>query len=294
MPIPFTCPHCGAEFAVADRHAGQVGPCARCGQSMTIPFLDGGHRSEVSTTRHKPVALLVLALLLLVGLAVGGVARLRSAWRRYEPVSNLRECQECQANLRRIGQALAAYHAEYGQPPPAVVYGADGLPRHSWRVLLLPYLGHQQLHDRYDFGLPWNSEGNLELATEIPPVYICPAVPQVVQNGETHYFALLAEPGASQPGSQVTAVGESMSQASIWTAPTDIPVTEALEANGSDSPLNSNHIEDVHVLLPDGSLKTFREGELLVPGHLNPKSEARNPKKHESRNGMTERPRSPK
>src|SRR5262249_29037695 len=37
MPIAYTCPHCGKQFSVAEQYAGQTGPCASCGQSITIP-----------------------------------------------------------------------------------------------------------------------------------------------------------------------------------------------------------------------------------------------------------------
>lgn len=37
MPIPFHCPHCGVQSQVADRYAGQTGPCRQCGQPVTIP-----------------------------------------------------------------------------------------------------------------------------------------------------------------------------------------------------------------------------------------------------------------
>ena len=37
MPIKFTCPHCGATTDVADRYAGQTGPCASCGKTITVP-----------------------------------------------------------------------------------------------------------------------------------------------------------------------------------------------------------------------------------------------------------------
>ena len=37
MPIDFTCPHCGKQTVVADHYAGSTGPCAECGQKITIP-----------------------------------------------------------------------------------------------------------------------------------------------------------------------------------------------------------------------------------------------------------------
>ena len=37
MPIHFTCPHCGTATEVADEYVGQTGPCAHCGQTITVP-----------------------------------------------------------------------------------------------------------------------------------------------------------------------------------------------------------------------------------------------------------------
>ena len=39
MPILFTCPHCGRQTHVADEYAGQSGPCAACGKTITVPPL---------------------------------------------------------------------------------------------------------------------------------------------------------------------------------------------------------------------------------------------------------------
>jgi DNA-directed RNA polymerase subunit RPC12/RpoP len=41
MPIPFQCPHCGLRTQVAERLAGQSGPCRQCGQAVTVPHLSG-------------------------------------------------------------------------------------------------------------------------------------------------------------------------------------------------------------------------------------------------------------
>ena len=38
MPIPFTCPHCGAQTIVPDEYAGRTGPCAECGNPISIPL----------------------------------------------------------------------------------------------------------------------------------------------------------------------------------------------------------------------------------------------------------------
>jgi len=36
MPVPFTCPHCGHQTLVHDQYVGQSGPCAGCGQMVTV------------------------------------------------------------------------------------------------------------------------------------------------------------------------------------------------------------------------------------------------------------------
>src|SRR6187549_18507 len=41
MPIAYSCPHCGKQFSVAEQYAGQTGPCAACGQPITIPLPAG-------------------------------------------------------------------------------------------------------------------------------------------------------------------------------------------------------------------------------------------------------------
>ena len=50
--------------------------------------------------------------------------------------------------------------------PPAVLVGPDGKPWHSWRVLLLPYLGHRDLFEQYEFSQPWDSAKNLRAARQ--------------------------------------------------------------------------------------------------------------------------------
>jgi len=37
MPIQFTCPHCGKTTNVPEEYAGRSGPCAGCGNTITVP-----------------------------------------------------------------------------------------------------------------------------------------------------------------------------------------------------------------------------------------------------------------
>jgi hypothetical protein len=67
--------------------------------------------------------------------------------------------------------ALHAYQGEHGRLPPAVVYGEDGKPLHSWRVLILPYMDQPELYKRFKLDEPWDSPHNLPLLAEMPRTY---------------------------------------------------------------------------------------------------------------------------
>jgi len=74
-------------------------------------------------------------------------------------------------NLMTIGIALHEYRAIHGSFPPAYVPDANGNPMHSWRVLLLPHLGYEELYSRYRFDEPWDGPHNRVLAVELPNRY---------------------------------------------------------------------------------------------------------------------------
>jgi hypothetical protein len=66
------------------------------------------------------------------------------------------------------------YQAEHGRLPPAVVYGKDDRPLHSWRVLLLPYLEQSELYKQFHLEEPWDSPHNLPLLARMPGTYAPP------------------------------------------------------------------------------------------------------------------------
>ena len=53
---------------------------------------------------------------------------------------------ECMTNMQMIVLAMLLYHEDHGTLPPAFTVDANGTPLHSWRVLLLPYLGYDELY----------------------------------------------------------------------------------------------------------------------------------------------------
>jgi hypothetical protein len=80
----------------------------------------------------------------------------------------------CMTNLRQIALAIAEYQDANGSFPPAFIADKDGKPMHSWRVLILPYMGYGDLYMAYKFDEPWDGPNNKRLLTERPSEFACP------------------------------------------------------------------------------------------------------------------------
>jgi hypothetical protein len=143
----------------------------------------------------------------------------------------------CASNLKQIGFALRNYAEDNGSLPPAYVRDKAGRPILSWRVLILPYLGREDLYRQVKLDEAWDSPSNLRLARQIPHVYQCPAQ-KAVKEGETSYLAVVGAQTA-WPGHQgrrlppltrvpgkilvVEATGYEVS----WMEPRDMPFADA-------------------------------------------------------------------
>ncbi len=66
---------------------------------------------------------------------------------------------------------MQSYNDVHGALPPPAVYGKDGRPLLSWRVLLLPYVEQDVLFKQFKLDEPWDSPHNLELLTKMPRIY---------------------------------------------------------------------------------------------------------------------------
>jgi len=187
MSIPFTCPHCGARTDVDEQYAGQTGPCAGCGQTITVPPVAG--MSAASSEGGSHAWALVIVLVIIGGVVVVGCLGLTGMlfWARgvpapppvatavAVPVAAKAAASQCGQQLARIGMAMQQYHAVYGTFPPAYLADAQGKPMHSWRVLLLPFLGdnERELYRQYRLDEPWDGPNNSQLHTHYNNPYHC-------------------------------------------------------------------------------------------------------------------------
>jgi len=281
MPTVFTCPHCGAQTDVSDEYAGRSGPCAQCGQTITIPSLE---RAAPEITAGRPPSIttivIILAVFLVAAVLCSGLVLLPMVWASREKGRQT----ACANNLKRIGQALRQYRAKYGSFPPAFVPDEQGRPMHSWRVLLLPYLDEDSLalYRQYNFKEPWNSPRNLALASRMPAVYRCPSDEQESESGsaETSYVGICGagtvfggvkpenflrqEPGKDfvplGPDNVILVVEQSASGIN-WLEPRDLDVEHmSLRINDpAGNAMRSNHPHGANVLMCDGQVRFLED-----------------------------------
>lgn len=207
MPIPFTCPNCGAQTSVAEQYAGMEGPCATCGKTIRVPSpadKDVSPAAATTTAGRRSRSWLLIAVLGSLGLTLPClfgvlIALLLPAINAAREASRRAACNE---NVSMIVIAMQEYHLDHGCYPPAYIPDEDGEPKHSWRVLLLPYLGHELLWERYDFDEPWNGPNNAQLIAEMPDVYGCRTDPAGF-DGHTSYVVAVG-PTTPFPGPEPT------------------------------------------------------------------------------------------
>lgn len=153
---------------------------------------------------------------------------------------------ESRNNLKQIGLALQIeQHAHpSGELTSSIITDAHGQPLYSWRVLILPELGYQELYEQFDLSKPWDSPENRPLIAKMPEVYLSPRQSTETTDGLTAYQALVEDgphqtvmlptkkrrPRDITDGHSNTALlVEELDKPVIWTQPDDVTPAEFLE-----------------------------------------------------------------
>jgi hypothetical protein len=188
-------------------------------------------------------------------------------------------------SLHKLATAMHKYHDDMGFLPPPTTMSDPGIvmdgqpvkgPGVSWRVLLLPYIGEEDLFKQFDLRQPWDSEKNKKLIEKMPKNYAPPAgSPAGTKPGETHYqvftaadplafsptifphpFAVVYQNATSMPlvrivdGTANTFLIVEATKPVIWTKPEDLPF------GAGPLPELGHSVEDVfHVAFADGSTR---------------------------------------
>ncbi len=275
MPIPFTCPHCGASTNVDDLFAGQTGPCSHCGQSIVIPY-SGGAAPPASGAPRRGGGNAVVLIVVIVGglfgmLAVVGILIALLLPALQVARSAARNAQS-QNNLKQIGLALLNYESTYKTFPPAYIADENGKPMHSWRVLILPFMEQQALYDRYNFDEPWDGPNNSLLHNRMPPSLADPASMQ----DTTTYTSYVVVTGAKTmfPGAEAVRFADVLDGASntllvvttensdiIWCEPRDLEfdAMSFIIQDMSQPSISSEYPGGAPVLFSDGRSEVLTE-----------------------------------
>lgn len=177
--------------------------------------------------------------------------------------------------LRKITAALAAFAADNASFPPTASRDQDDMPCLSWRVHLLPYLGHAQLFARFRLSEPFNSEHNARLVAEIPPVYQSPSRPDT----KTNYLLVTDNASAFPPGTStgtpLNAITDGFANTAILVE-VDDPMAVAWTAPEDYRPVAGDPRRGLQELRSDGFFLGWADGsiscwpstapEALIPG----------------------------
>jgi hypothetical protein len=137
-------------------------------------------------------------------------------------------------NLEAIALAFESMVQNSGaMPEPAYTDETTRTPLLSWRVALLPYLGHAKLYREFKLTERWDSPHNRQLLAQIPPEYqsperqdaktnyLCPVGPQVAMSA-THARRL--SEFKDHPKNTIVLVEVDDARAVPWTQPVDLAV----------------------------------------------------------------------
>ena len=284
MPLPFACPHCGELTLVDDEFAGHSGPCIGCGRMIVVPRFaaprpPGPAGAAIPASAYpgmpkvSPRQRFLFLTLIGVAASVALIALLAVLFQpvlEYSRIASHR--RQCAANLRKIGVALLAYEQQYGTLPPAYTEDKDGNRMHSWRVLILPFLGPEEnaLYSEYRLNEAWDSDHNKLLFAKMPAVYRCPADEiDADHENDTSYLVYVGKQSAF-PGTttvsrkeilddqrQTIYVIEAKGTSVVWTQPGDLQEGQQGLEQGVD--VGGNHNHGLNVLLSTGEVRFLRD-----------------------------------
>lgn len=267
MPIQFSCPYCGETTLVDDPFAGHSGPCVNCGKLVTVPSARPTYTLQTAVQgiqRGKHQATIVIALFVVgLGIALFSLYRLFGV-PAIEAARQASAKRTCASNMRKIGQALLAYEAKYGEFPPAYTQDANGKALHSWRVLILPFLGESALYEQINKQEPWDSAQNQQFHKRMPRVYASPLDDNARNSHESSYVAIVGQktmfPDEKSRKTSEVADGvahtlllvEVKSSGHSWMEPHDLNDVIDYQIGGD---LGGNHNDGATVLFADGEVR---------------------------------------
>ncbi len=183
----------------------------------------------------------------------------------------------CCSNLKQIGEALQMYYKEHGSFPPAYVADALGMPMHSWRLLILPYMDREDFYNQYDLKEPWDGPHNRRLSETPLGFFRCPWDRTMYDSATTSYLAVVgpntAWPGTTgskledfKNGPENTILVVEVTDSDIpWAMPHDLHVGQMPELPGPPGPSSPHPQHGFWRSLPTARFDTFAGTSTLRP-----------------------------
>jgi len=107
-------------------------------------------------------------------------------------ISEAANRMHCANQICHIALAIAVYQQVYHSFPPAYSTDRDGRPLHSWRVLILPYLGCEEVYQSIRLNEPWNSPHNRDVFQKSPdPLFYFHCCSATNPESETSYVMIV-------------------------------------------------------------------------------------------------------
>jgi uncharacterized protein DUF1559 len=175
----------------------------------------------------------------------------------------------CVDRMQEIALAMLLYDRDHGTLPPAYTVDADGRPMHSWRVLLLPYLGQEEFHGNIRLDEPWDSEHNQQFHNAAVPFYQCPSAG--LTPGHTTYSVVVGPqmPFGAGQGKSLSKFGPKSARMILvverlkiacWMDPTqDLPQAAAEDGFGVPEGIGSQHPGLANAAHRDGAARFLSE-----------------------------------
>ena len=220
----------------------------------TIGRTSNGWKTESHGVIPSGIEIGPAAVAIGAALLLPAVQQAREAARRTQAMNN----------LKQIGLAMHNFHDSHRAFPPAASVDKKDKKLLSWRVHILPFVGHDALHKQFHLDEPWDSAHNTQFIKQIPGVYVQPSHADLAKEGKTVYLVPTGE-GTAFEGNEglgmasfkdgtsntILTVEAHRDAAVIWTKPDDLVVDFKNPLKNLKSALNGGF----HVGMCDGSVR---------------------------------------
>ncbi|MDR1052656.1 MAG: DUF1559 domain-containing protein [Planctomycetaceae bacterium] len=176
--------------------------------------------------------------------------------------------KQCSNKMRQMGIAILNHLDAMEKFPPAFSVDDNGKPLHSWRVMLLPYLGEEKLYQSIRLNEPWNSEHNKQFHSKMPHAFKCPTCKIGNTQSDTVYCMVTGKEAFGKTdgkgitfrnindGASNTVCIVERKTPVCWMSPEDVTFENAIKGiNNSPNGIGSDHDRGTNVAFIDGSIR---------------------------------------